>query len=239
MTRKLLLACLLNLGCFISAASAHYLWVAVSTDADGKATANIYFEESPGPGSGEYLDPIANTDKTWIRTVEQPQPKLLETREVGEPKKRWLAAELSQAAPRSVDCYAKFGVYRYGKTNVLLHYYARNLDVTTHEDLHELARAKTLRLDIVAHDEPEGLELKVLWDGEPAAGRTIYVRGPKGFSSTLKTDAGGEAQLKAAAAGRYTFRTFVEENTPGSEDGQEYSLIRHHGTLVMQLPLEK
>jgi hypothetical protein len=141
MLKSLLLGLLLNVVGLASVASAHYLWVAIEKKSGEGEVANIYFEEGPAPGDGGYLDPIAASAKTWIRTVDSPKPALLKTSEATAPNKRWLTADVAKAAPRSVDCYAKFGVYRYGQTDVLLHYYARHLDVSTHEDLHELSRA--------------------------------------------------------------------------------------------------
>lgn len=239
MIKKLLFASLLNLACLASTASAHYLWVAVTVDSEGKATANIYFEESPGAGTGEYLDPILRTNKTWLRTVEKPQPQALEVQDKKEANKRWLTADLPQSAPRGIDSYGKYGVYRYGQTDVLLHYYARCLDLESHEELHELARAEQMRLDIVPHDEADGVQLKVLWEGKPAGGRPVSVRGPKGLNQNLKTDDQGLLHVKTEAAGQYTFRAYVEEDKSGRDNDKEYSLIRHHATLVIKLPLKK
>jgi hypothetical protein len=123
--------------------------VTIDTRLGDNGTANIIFEESPSAGDGHYLDHFTNTSKTWFRSVEKIEPHELTTSDVREEGKRWLRARLAARAPRSIDCYGRFGVYRYGNTNVLLHYYARNLDVDTHEDLHELSRAEHMDLEIV------------------------------------------------------------------------------------------
>jgi hypothetical protein len=218
---------------------AHYLWVAMNSQAGQHGSANIYFEESPSPGDGQFLDPIIETNKTWLRTVQDLKPQPLTAKETTGPKQRWLAASLPAAAPRSVDSYAKFGVYRYGQTDALLHYYARNLDVETHQDLHELARAEQLDLDIVPHDHLDEMELTVLWKGQPATGRTVHIRGPKGLQQNLKTDDKGQVRFTIQAPGAYTFRTSVELQTPGREGDRPYSLIRHHATMAMTLPLKQ
>jgi hypothetical protein len=238
-TFRVLPAVVLALAGASSLASAHYLWVAIDGKAGEKGTANIYFEEAPSPGDGKYLDPIQQTNRTWVRTVEVPKPQVLPTMETRGPKQRWLSARLAQAAPRSIDSYAKYGVYRHGKTDVLLHYYARNLDVQTHEDLHELARAAHLDLDMVPHDEGDEMDLTVLWKGKLAPGRTVYIRGPKGFQENLKTNDRGKVRFSIKTSGSYTFRTSVEEQTPGRDGEKDYSLIRHNATMVISLPLEK
>lgn len=107
----------------VSQVSAHYLWVTISTKSGEHGTTNIYFEG--GAGDGQYLDPFVEHGKTWIRTVAKSKPVLLKTSDTKENGKRWLSASLTATAPRSVDSCGKWGVYKYGDTDVLLHYYAR------------------------------------------------------------------------------------------------------------------
>ena len=222
-----------------SSASAHYLWVVIDSQDGDAGRAHIYFEGGPGPGDGHYLDPFVKDGVTWIRTLDKPNPQKLAMEERTEKDKRWLTAALPADGPRSIDSYGKFGVYRYGKTDVLLHYYARQLQVTDHDHLHDLGRAEQLALDIVPHDLAEGLELTVLWQGKPAVAAPIYVRGPKGFKTTLKTDAKGRALLKtpADAKGRCLLRTMVEQDMAGEDNGQSYSKIRHQATQILTLPI--
>ena len=104
---------------FTSVASAHYLWVSVDNKSGEQGAANIYFEEGPAPGDGGYLDPFVERGQSVIRTVASLQPAKLETTVATSPGKRWLTAKLPKAAPRSIDSYGMFGVYRYGKTDVL------------------------------------------------------------------------------------------------------------------------
>lgn len=219
-------------------AQAHYLWVAIDSAAKPAGAANIYFEEGPAPGDGHYLDPIASSQKTWIRTYEQPKPQALKVTQAKKPSQRWLTAALPDKAPRSIDCYAKFGVYRYGETDVLLHYWARNLDVSSHEALHELGESPQMRLNLVPHDHEQVMEVTVVWEGKPAAGRMVHVRGPKGFRKNLKSNSKGRIEFSPKVAGRYTMRTYIELPKSGEAGGKSYSLIRHHGTLTMQLPLK-
>ena len=136
----------------------------------------------------------------------------------------------------SVDSYGKFGVYAYGETKVLLHYYARNLSVASHDAIHELGRAEQMALDLVAHDVGKQLEVTLLWQGKPVPERMVFVRGPGGFRKNIKTDAQGRILLQPKNRGSYTFRSSVEEPTPGVDDGEAYELVRHNITLLMKLP---
>lgn len=221
-----------------SNADAHYLWVKIDRDNGRHGTAIIYFEESPAAGDGHYLDPFLDSKTTWIRTVANIKPTRLPLHEQKSgTKKRWVAAPLSSKAPRSVDSYWKFGVYQYGKTNVLLHYYARYLDVDSHDDLHELGRADQMALDIVPHDLGDELELRVLWNGEPVADNIVHVRGPKKYKHNFTSDERGHVRLKIDADGEYSFRTSVKEQKSGKHENDEYESIRHNATLIMRLPL--
>ena len=121
---------------------------------------------------------------------------------------------------------------------MLLHYYARCLDLSSHEDLHELSTAKHMTLDIIPHDHGDDLDLQVVWQGKPAAGRTVYVVGPKGFRKNIKTDKSGRTSFKIEQAGSYSFRTNVEVDRAGKDGDDTYQQVRHHATLIMQLPLK-
>lgn len=223
-----------------STAWAHYLWIAVEKDGGPHGTAHIYFEESPRPGDGKYLDPFVKGGTVWLRTAEKPKPVVLKTNVVKKPGKRWLSTQLTASGSRSIDMYGKWGVYRYGKTDVLLHYYSRNIAAANHEDLHELDRARQMSLEMCPHEANGKMEIKVRWKGERVAGRPIYIRGPKGFRKTIKTNDRGTASFQIGSAGRYLFRTFVEEkDKAGTDGGKKYSMVRHNGTLVMNLPLSQ
>ncbi|MCB9925555.1 MAG: hypothetical protein H6822_25620 [Planctomycetaceae bacterium] len=218
-------------------ATAHYLWVVVDNTPGAEKVANVYFEESPRAGDGHYLDHFLGSSKVWIRTLEQPDPDPVSASEVKNGENRWMQVALPAASEYSVDSYGKFGVYTYGKTKVLLHYYARNLVVASHDTVHELGRAEQMDLDLVPHDLGKDLEVTLSWKGEPVAERTVFVRGPKGVRKNVKTDDRGRIHLPSPNSGRYTFRSSVEEPAAGTENGERYELIRHNITLVLQFPL--
>lgn len=238
-TRLTFAVTLLCLLVVCSPASAHYLWVVLDAEKGGQAVANIYFEESPRPGDGHYLNHFLGSSKVWIRTLEKPKPRLVTAAEVKEGENRWMRSELPPSDNISVDAYGKFGVYAYGKTNVLLHYYAKTLSVGSHDAIHELGRAEQMDLDLVPHDMGEKLELKLLWKGKPAPQRNVFVRGPQGLRETLKTDKRGRILLEPKAPGQYLFRSSVEEPIAGEDNGKSFDLIRHNITMRLKLPLLK
>jgi len=235
-----LTAVLIAHGVCLSTASAHYLWVTVDRKAGGNGVANIYFEGGPSPGNGKYLDPFVNHGKTWVRTVKNRKPVPAKTAETTKPGKRWLTAKLPAAAPRSIDSYGKWGVYRYGKTNVLLHYYARHIDARNNADLEALSRAPQMALDIATRKTDGKIELTVLWKGQPVSGRPVAIRGPKRFRKNPKTNKNGVVTFRPVGKGRYTFRTSVEErDKSGTDNGKTYQLVRHNATMIINLPADK
>ena len=237
MRKQFIVATVLQVVCLVTSASAHYLWVTVDESSGKHGTTNIYFEGGAAPGDGRYLDPFLESGKTWIRTVANPEPTLIDTVEATAPNQRWLSAMLPASSPRSIDSYGKFGVYRYGKTDVLLHYYGRLLEVQSSDDLQTLARSKQLDLDIVPKVAQGEMELTVLWKGKPAAGRSFNVRGPKASIGKFETNASGIVHFPIGDAGIYAVRTSFEEEKSGKDGDDDYTLIRHNATLRMALPV--
>ena len=103
-----------------NAALAHYLWVEVDASPKGSRVANLYFEESPKPGDGSYLDHFLGKSDVWIRTIEDPSPDPVRATEVKKGENRWMRVDVPSASEFSVDAYGKFGVYEYGNTQSLI-----------------------------------------------------------------------------------------------------------------------
>ena len=95
-----------------------------------------------------------------------------------------------------------------------------------------------MNLDIVPHDSEDQVELTLLWKGDPAEGRMIYIQGPGGFRQNVTTDARGNVMFTPKQSGKYRFRSSVEDNISGEESGEKYELIRHNITLQLNLPLD-
>lgn len=218
---------------FATRANAHYLWIAVSQLKDQKSEINIYFEESPRPGDGSYLDHFLGKSKLWVRTLKDPNPKSLDAKEVKENDNRWMQTVVPASDEYSVEAYGQFGVYAYGDTKVLLHYYARNLTVESHDAMHELGNAEHMSLDLIPHDEGQTIEFTLTWKDEPVANRMVFIRGADGFRKNIETDVDGRIEVERPKSGNLTLRSSVEFPTPGELEGEAYELVRHNITLVM------
>lgn len=222
-----------------SSSLAHYLWVTIDAKKSDHGTAVIAFEGGASPGDGRYLDPFVKRGKTWLRTLSGEGAQEIKIVDTKEGKKRWLSAELSEAGPRSVDSFGKWGVYTYGKLEVLLHYYARYLDVKTLDEAKQLGRARQMDLDIETFADGDAPAFRIVWKDKPVAGRDVDVRGPGGFRKKAKSDENGVVKFDAEKAGRYTLRTNVEElQRSGTFEDKDFDIARHHATLILNLPLK-
>ena len=220
----------------LSAANAHFLWVTIDGENEQR-TANILFEHALRIEDGKYIPHFIRRGKTWIH--DSMGVRELAVKDTKREGLRWLSAKLDNPGPVQIASCGLFGVYRYGKKDVLLHYYAKHLDLESAADLERLARSKNLDLDIIPSQTEDGtVTLKVLWKGKPVAGRNLTVRGPSRFD--LKTDAEGEVRFKPEKKGLHSVLTSVEENTPGTDEveNKDYIMIRHQSTLVMNLPVK-
>lgn len=221
---------------FSESVSAHYLYIAVDADEGEHGQVNVYFQEGALPGPGKYLDPIVASGRTWVR-VPGEKPRAVETKLVEKEGLRWISGTLPVDGPRSVESYGKYGVYTYGKTNVRLHYFARVLECDSAADLKALARSEECKLDVVPEIVDGTVRATVLWEGKPAAGRKVLVRGPKGFKYIrVETDEKGQLSFPAEIPGRYTFRAGYDYPEEGTDDGKEYTVVRYHTTLAMDVP---
>lgn len=218
-------------------AAAHYLWVGVTSE-NGTETANVYFQEAPLPGPGKYLDPFVENCRAWVRVAGKKDATPLELKETKGDGTRWLSAPLTVEGSRSIESVGTYGVYRYGNTDVLLHYKAKHLDVADTEELNVLGRATELDLDVVPTWKDGKLTVTVLWKGEPAKKRTVKIRGQK-FHVNVQTDDAGVITFEPPNPGRYRFLTDVDFPREGEHEGKAYTLVRHHSSMSIELPVGK
>jgi uncharacterized GH25 family protein len=108
------------------------------------------------------------------------------------------------------------------------------------KELNQLARSQQMDFDMVPQWEEGHLTLTVLWKGEPVVDQEVVIFGPNKFLQKPKTDDKGQVRFTAADPGQYRIRSLAEEPDPGTDDdGQKYTLIRHNGSLILDLPLEQ
>lgn len=233
MQRIMVCGLVIAAACSVQTASAHYLWVRV----DGKTSiANLYFEEGAAPGDGKYLDPFIKRGQMWIRSGVEGKATPLKMSEHKEGNNRWMTAKVDAKSPRSFDAYCKWGVYRYGKVDVLLHYYARHISVDSREQLAEVVKAPHLRFVIEPRMDGDAFVLRVLFEGKPAANKEMRVQSPT-LKGKLVTSKNGELRFKDAKAGKYYIRAYnVQADKSGSFEGKDYKQTRHHSTLLITLP---
>lgn len=238
MKRHLLILSTILLCLLAGSSQAHYPWMMVNKTKGKPTTATFYFEEAPRAGDGHYLDPFLKRGTVWIRTSADAEPTKFELKETKSPGKRWMEAKLPDYKALALDLNCKWGVYRYGKTDVLLHYYARSLDVKNSEEMAALAKAPHLKLNVIPKVGKDSVEIQVLWQGKPAKNAPIFVRGAQNLKANLRTDANGKASFKPKANGIVWFRAYVvEPNEKGTFEGKAYTEKRHHCSMTMSVRL--
>ncbi len=251
--------------CTSSPAFSHYLWTTIDHDSGELGITNLYFEDTPKPGIGEYLQPFVDGSQTWVRTLTPESRVPIQLVEVHDQGNKWLSATLSQSGPRTVETYSKWGVYRFPDTGIdtLLHYYAKHLDVHSSVDLQTLGTSKEFLLDIVpgGYVKPSrffnlnigiqrlsdfinrwtgpSVEIFVRWKGKPSGDTHVTIRGPTGPKIHVKTDSKGYARFQAPETGLYTFLAYIEEtDLKGVDQGKPYDVVRHTSSLTIQLPIQ-
>ena len=214
-------------------AQAHYPWIKIDQKQGKHGTVLFYFEHGAKPGDGAYLDPFIERGTFWLTTAGG-ESKEIELADTKEEKLRWLQTELEQASPRCIDLYTKWGVYRYGQTDTLLHYYARSIDARDAGDVAKLAESKNLKLQLQPQLQGGELTVRVTWDGEPLAKQQINFRSPT-VAKNFTTDDSGVAIMPINRAGNYALRTKLLKKEGGEFLDKEYAEVHHHSTLTMHI----
>ncbi|MGE3809072.1 MAG: hypothetical protein AB7K24_30785 [Gemmataceae bacterium] len=210
-------------------ARAHYPWFVPTKD---PTKIDLYFEEGPRPGDGEYL-PSFLKGKFWLRTPGQ-EPTPIKFEEVNKGGQRFLTFTTEAKPPRALEGYCKYGVYK----GNLLFYYFKHLDAQAAKNLKPLARAEQLDYDLVPSWADGSLEVQLLWKGKPKGNQAVAVIGPK-FREQIRSDDSGIVRFKPPASGLYTLRTsFVDAEPAGKDDGNDYKGLRQTATLTINLPVE-
>ena len=227
------LLCMLLLAVITSPALAHYPWLKIDQKQGKQGTVLFYFEHAARPGDGAYLDPFVERGKFWLTTADG-ESGAIELADTRQEKLRWLQTELTQASPRCVEAYTKWGVYRYGQTDTLLHYYARTVDARDAEDVSKLSESKHLKLQLQPQLEGGELIVRATWDGKPLANQQIALRSPT-VAKNFKTNDEGVAILPVDRAGNYGLRTKLVVKEAGEFLGKDYAEVHHHSTLTMHI----
>jgi hypothetical protein len=133
--------------------------------------------------------------------------------------------------------YAKPQADTYGKTEVLLHYYSKTVDVSTAVEMNMIARSDKLTFDVAPSIDGDTVTCQATWKGKPAPNCKINIRGPKKFNVNLTSDEGGRVTFTAKDKGVYRVSTKFEENESGTQDDKKYDIRRHNYRMLMILPL--
>jgi hypothetical protein len=215
-------------------AAAHFIWAVVEPGSAGQPVARLYFSEGPYADEARLLEKIAGAKVSLRSARGEAQPLELKAESVDGLGS--LAAPVDESGPFALEVFCDYGPLTRGDARFLLQYYAKHLRADAAADLNAVARAEALPLDIVPRRTDAGVEVTVLWQGQPAANAEVQFQPAKGSNIDAKTDAEGKAVFPVADPGLYAFRAkFVEEGRAGERDGVKYDSARHYATLTLAL----
>ena len=218
-----------------SVAEAHFIWADVQPRPDGTAEARFYFGELPKPGEPELIGKISET-KAWLRGADD-RATPLKLKRSGDDSLAALVAGVDLAPSASLEATCDYGVFQRGPTALLLQYYAKHLPDDWAQLDEKLTRAEKLRLDIVPRLSGDQLSLRVLYEGQPDAGREVIVLDSGGKQHELKTDEEGRVSMTVMPGGSYAVRAaHVEADRGGERDGKSYTQTWHYCTLTLVVP---
>jgi hypothetical protein len=211
--------------CLSRQAQAHFIWAAVEPNAAGQPVARLWFSEGPYADEARLIEKIAGAQASIRQPGAEAVPLELKAETVDDLGS--LAAPVSQQGPYSLEIICDYGVLTRGEASFLLQYYAKHLQADATADLATVSRAQGLPLDIVPKLTAEGVEVTVLWQGQPAADAELNILPAKGAEVAVKTDAQGRATLPREAAGLYAFRAkYVEADRAGEREGMHHLVDR-------------
>jgi hypothetical protein len=221
----------LALAALAGRASAHFLWL--KTDGQFPRTqAVLFFGESASDEAYHLPEALADT-KIWCRTSAGERIEL-KTQYVETDERIGLVApladvQLPKGRPIVLETAREYGVYQ----TFLLTYHAKHIDARSNKALAQAGRSEALKLDIVPKSKAEGLELTVLWNGQPRPETDVAVAVGDGEPQELKTDADGKVTVRPEGKGLIAvIANFYDKTHSGERDGQKYTSVAHYATLT-------
>ncbi len=144
-----------------------------------------------------------------------------------------LAANCDGDQTFSVATDCRYGLYH----GTLLHYFAKAIHMTDLDQLDDVARTKSSRLDLLPTIKNGKLTVGISWIGQPLDGATVSVVDPAGAPFDLTTDAQGTVTIERLQAGLYCLRTNRDDKSDDGEiGGESYRGATYYSTLTIRIP---
>jgi N-acetylneuraminic acid mutarotase/uncharacterized GH25 family protein len=214
-----------------SAARAHFLWI-VPDATEHPQQVHVYFGEEAAPDDPEFLPKVSDS-QVWVVGGRREKAQALELKlHEGD-----LAAKIPEkSASQPVVLQKNYGVISKGDAPFLLKYYAKAYPSVLPGSWEAVSDAKLLPFEITPQWKGSQLEFEVRWQGKPLAGSQVTVVGP-GIEEKIQgeTDAQGHFACNIPAAGLYSIRARMIDETPGELDGKAYKSAKHYTTLSLQV----
>ena len=210
---------------------AHFLWLKSDAPA-GKPEAVLIFGESAADEAYHLPESLADTE-IWCRSP-QGQRVELKTAKVENDDRVGLVAPLAAATtPQVLEATREYGVYG----EFLLTYYAKHIVAKSNDELAAAGPSPELRLDVLPKATDDGLELTVLWNGEPREGVDVNVKidgeNEDVEAQKYKTDADGKVTIQPDGGGLVAvLANFYDTTKSGELNGKKYTSAAQYATLT-------
>jgi hypothetical protein len=218
-----------------SIANAHNLFVMVEHRSDRPDSIDVIFEHSPYPGTGVYNKPFLDRGNTWVQRLNEDKLVPVTLKEATRLGKKFLQGETATESPRAIVHSCKWGVYK-GRLD---YFYGKYLDVSSAEELSQLARTSQLPLDISPAIESGEVKVTVLFENKPLVKAAVWIWSPDGKETKLTTDTDGKFTVKNLAPGIYSFAAIhILKDASGEFEGATYKGMMHGTTCSFRWPIK-
>lgn len=160
------------------------------------------------------------------KTIEMPVDK----------KESEYRTELTGPLPSAILAASDFGVIQFGGNPPSWLRYTAKCLVGSPSTWADTKPTESLRIELMATLDGDGVRLKAFHLGKPLAGATIKATPPDGSRVELTTDEQGMARWPLAGAGMYGCYVGTTTNEPGEQDGKAFAALKDYTTLTFTLP---
>ncbi|QDU04461.1 Nickel uptake substrate-specific transmembrane region [Gimesia chilikensis] len=216
-------------------AEAHNLFVLIEPQAEGPDLVDIIFEHFPYPGKGTYNQPHLDRGKTWVQPLGSNEKISLNLKEQTRLGKKFLQAKTDTKGPRAIIHTCKWGVYK-GRLD---YFNGKYLNVSSKEEVADLAKTSELKLDLVPSFDGETVKITVLFNDKPLANTRVTIWAPGSKETNNMTDSNGVITVTKPKSGTWSFSAVhTQKHLSGEFNGESYQGVMHGTTVSLKLPLK-
>ncbi len=209
-------------------ASAHFLFIKITPQAEAGRAAEVYFSERAEAGDPRFVEKVEHT-RLWYLVDSNWEPLNL-----------MAAVDRLRAPLPALKTVAVVGQCQYGvltrEVPFLLRYYPKSVAGSV-EEINQLAPSGRVALEIMPTFEKDGVSLVLLKNGKPVPKVVFTTIDDDLDNEELTADGEGRVFWKPERTGQYSVYAKVVTPESGEIAGKSYQEIREFPTLSFSWPL--